>query len=235
MRLSGEMENVFRAKQQWHQALVRLPFARKMRLLLSLQEMAYALCTMAGRNGRRPWHSGSRGSFTKMDKALDVINRLERSGVMKRYAIGGQAAVYFHTESMLLTYDLDVFVMPLAGHGSPALTVSPLYDHLKRKGYRARHQHVLIQGVPTQFIPAYNALVEEAVTRAMARTCGNVRTRILRAEHLLAIMLQMGRPRASIPMRLLLKEGAINRDDMADLVNRYALRREWQALLKRAQ
>lgn len=72
-----------------------------------------------------------------MEKTLQVLNALERDGVLVRYAIGGAMAATFYVEPVL-TFDLDIFaVLPPAtssakAFDSPAagelLTLSPLYE-----------------------------------------------------------------------------------------------------------
>lgn len=47
-----------------------------------------------------------------MDEALKVINELAKKGIIKSYAVGGGIATILYTEP-LLTYDLDVFYVPL--------------------------------------------------------------------------------------------------------------------------
>ena len=51
----------------------------------------------------------------------------------------------------------------------------------------------LIEGVPVQFLPAYNALLEEALKEACEMLYEEVSSRVVRAEHLIAICLQTGR------------------------------------------
>ena len=45
-----------------------------------------------------------------MKRVLEILNELERTGVMSRYAIGGAMGATFYVEP-LLTFDLDVFVL----------------------------------------------------------------------------------------------------------------------------
>jgi uncharacterized protein (UPF0297 family) len=42
----------------------------------------------------------------------------------------------------------------------------PIYDYLKKKGYKPFKKHIVIAGIPVQFIPAYNDLVKEAIKNA---------------------------------------------------------------------
>ena len=44
-----------------------------------------------------------------MEKTLQVLNALERNGVLSRYAIGGAMGATFYAEPVV-TFDLDVFV-----------------------------------------------------------------------------------------------------------------------------
>ena len=45
-----------------------------------------------------------------MKKALSVLNQLEKSRIIERYAIGGAMAATFYVEPFT-TFDLDVFVI----------------------------------------------------------------------------------------------------------------------------
>ena len=100
-----------------------------------------------------------------MEKALKALNDLETKGLIDRYVIGGGIAVLYYAEPVL-TYDLDVFcLLPSAGSG--LITLSPIYEYLRKKGYSVHGEHVVIEGIPVQFIPAYNKLVEEAIDDAV--------------------------------------------------------------------
>jgi hypothetical protein len=41
-----------------------------------------------------------------------------------------------------------------------------LYEALRARGYAEEGECVMIEGVPVQFLPAYNALLEEALAQA---------------------------------------------------------------------
>jgi hypothetical protein len=126
-----------------------------------------------------------------MEPALRVLNDLERDGVVSRYAIGGAVGAVFYMEPFL-TYDLDVFVQ-LEQTSGGLLTLSPIYEALKRRGYVEDGECVIVEGIPVQFLPAYNALLGEALAEAREIPYGMVTTRVLRPEHLVAIMVQTGR------------------------------------------
>ena len=101
-----------------------------------------------------------------MKRTLQVLNELEHDGVIERYAIGGAMGATFYVEP-LLTFDLDVFVvLPQSAGG--LLSLAPLYEALRARGYTEEGECVLIEGVPVQFLPAFNALLEEASMEARA-------------------------------------------------------------------
>ena len=150
-----------------------------------------------------------------MEKTLKVLNELEKKCFIEKYAIGGGIAALFYTEPVL-TYDLDVCIV-----------LSPIYDYLKRKGYREDREHIIIEGIPVQFIPAYNSLVEEAVRGAREVRYKGVKTKVIRSEHLLAIVLQTGRAKDKARMTLFLEEAKVNQNKLAEIIKRHNLDAEW--------
>jgi hypothetical protein len=99
-----------------------------------------------------------------MEATLRVLNDLEQAGVIRHYAIGRAMAATFYAEP-LLTFDLDVFVeLPQTRGG--LLTLEPLYEAVRVRGYREEDECVNIEGVPVRFLPVYNGLLEEAVADA---------------------------------------------------------------------
>src|SRR5437762_4511882 len=122
-----------------------------------------------------------------MSRTLEILNELEKEGVFSRYAIGGAMAATFYTEPFL-TFDLDVFVvLPRTSGG--LLTLTSLYEGLRARGYREENECVLVEGVPVQFLPAYNALIEVALNEAQVIMYEDIRTRVLQSVHPVAIRL----------------------------------------------
>jgi hypothetical protein len=156
-----------------------------------------------------------------MEKTLRVLNDLERAGVVSRYAIGEAMAATFYVEPVL-TFDLDVFIV-LPGTSGALLTLSSLYEALRAQGYREEKECVNIEGIPVQFLPAYNALVEEALAEAREMMYEATPTRVLRAEHLLAIALQTDRAKDRERVRLLREQASLDSDYLATLLARHGL------------
>ena len=156
-----------------------------------------------------------------------MLNELEKHGVFSRYAIGGAMAATFYTEPFL-TFDLDVFVVLPRTPGG-LLTLAPVYDALRTRGYSEQENECIrIEGVPVQFLPAYNTLVEEALNEAQEIMYEDVPARVLRSEHLLAICLQTGRSKDRERVRILREQAKLDQNFLADVLRRHQLEDKWK-------
>ncbi len=160
-----------------------------------------------------------------MEKALRVLNELEREGVLGRYAIGGAMAATFYVEPVL-TFDLDIFVVLPGGTGG-LLTLAPLYQALQARGYKAEGECVMIEGIPVQFLPAFNLLLEEALAEAREVSYGGTPTRVLRIEHLAAVAVQTGRAKDRQRVALLAEEAEMDQSKLKDILARHGLEAKW--------
>jgi hypothetical protein len=161
-----------------------------------------------------------------VEKTLQVLNALEHDGILVRYAIGGALGATFYAEPVL-TFDLDVFiVLPQAAGG--LLTLAPVYEELRRRGYAEEGECVNIEGVPVQFLPAYNALLEDALAEARETLYEQTPTRVLRAEHLAAIAVQTGRGKDRERVRLLMEHATMDPDYLAAVLARHGLETKWR-------
>ncbi len=161
--------------------------------------------------------------MSKFGDALSEIERMKREGVITEYAIGGAMALVFWTEP-IATFDLDVFV--LLPSDSLLVSLTPIYEWARRNGFPEQAEHIIISGMPVQVIPAHNALAEEAVRRAADLDYEDRPVRVIRPEYLIALYLE---PSARTAKRLervaaLLEEGAVDRELLEDVVQRYRLR-----------
>ena len=161
-----------------------------------------------------------------MEKTLQVLNDLVRAGVLSRYAIGGAMGATFYVEPVL-TFDLDIFVL-LPQSVSGLLTLEPLYEALRARGYTEEGECVSIEGVPVQFLPAHNDLLVEALNESREVLYEHTPTRVVRAEHLAAIALQTGRDKDRERVRLLREQAELDRDYLGKLLARHNLEGRWK-------
>jgi hypothetical protein len=159
-------------------------------------------------------------------RTIEVLNELERDRVFSRYAIGGAMGAIFYTEPFL-TFDLDVFVV-LPHTVGGLLSLAPIYEALRARGCVEEKDCVLIEGVPVQFLPAYNSLVQEALEDAVETTYDGVLARVLRGEYLVAIALQTGREKDRERVRILRQQGQLDMRLLAGILKRHQLEERWQ-------
>lgn len=160
-----------------------------------------------------------------MERAISVLNDLQECGLVKSYAIGGAIAATFYIEPVL-TYDLDVFVL-LTGAEIPLAPLSSIYEALRSRGYSADREHMIIEGVPVQLLPAYNPLIEEAVSESKMVTFGAVDTRVVQAEYLAAIMLQTYRPKDKTRLVQMYSTERFDNLYFGKIVERHGLQERW--------
>ena len=163
-----------------------------------------------------------------LGEPLRVVNRLVAEGVLLDYAIAGGVAALYYSEP-ILTFDFDV-VCRFPGTGS-LLDPTPVFARLKAWGFSfGAEDRVMIHGVPVQFIPATPGLMEEALEKAVSVTVCGVRAKILRAEYLAALMLELYRPKDKAKLDLLVGNEAVafNQKCFRDLLKRYHLLSKWE-------
>ena len=177
-----------------------------------------------------------------MKQTLEVINAMEADGIIGRYAIGGAVAAYNYIEPTV-TDDLDIllsFRETADRSKSKLITLSPLFAYLKAKGYQEhRKEGLIIEGWPVQFLPVASDLDAEALAQAQEveiqinEAEGSVWTRILRAEHIVAICLRVGRPKDLIRITQFLEEDAVDFSALSELIRRHHLKDAWRAFCNR--
>src|SRR3974377_1027703 len=123
---------------------------------------------------------------------------------------------------------------------SGLITLAPIFAYLKVKGYQEhRKEGVVIEGWPLQFLPVASDLDAEALAQAQDVEIqindaeGSVWTRILRAEHLVAICLRVGRPKDLIRITQFLEEDAVDFPALSEVLRRHHLKEAWQAFCSR--
>ena len=161
-----------------------------------------------------------------MKETLKIINRMVKAGVIKKYAIGGAVAAIYYLEPFD-TADLDVFVQVNVG-GESLTILAPLYDYLIERGYEPKGEYIYIEGFPVQFLPVFNPLTEEAVERAQPIKYARVTTRVMRPEHLVAIMLDTGRLKDYLRIGMFLEQRAVNMRQLRAVLKRHGLIKAWE-------
>jgi hypothetical protein len=155
--------------------------------------------------------------------ALRALNTLVDDGVLKDYAVAGAMAMVFWTEPVP-TYDLDVLVL-LPETPDRLVSLDGLYRWAEQRGFPASDEHLLIHGVPTQFLPSPSPLADEALREAALVQYEDVPVRVVRPEYLIALYLEPAarsarrRERAALLMEL----PSLNQGLLGEIMARYGL------------
>jgi hypothetical protein len=145
--------------------------------------------------------------------------------------IGGAIAATYYLEP-IDTDDLDVF-FHVAISASGLISLSPLYEYLHKLGYEPQDETIEIAGWPVQFLPIFNPLLEEAYEQAVTITFHGVPTRIMQVTHLVAIMVQTGRPKDYARILRFLEAEAVNITALEPILVQHGLSERWQEFLSK--
>jgi hypothetical protein len=173
---------------------------------------------------------------------IEVVVRLAEQGTIERYAIAGAVAALNYIEPTL-TEDLDILVS--VGHferrQSGLIFLAPIEKALVELGYTERAgPGVVIDGWPVQFLPAASELDKEALDRAVELNIGltgerPLKARCLRAEHIVATAVNVGRLKDLARVLAFLQQGAVDLAALKDVLERHQLMGHWLSFCAKAQ
>lgn len=157
--------------------------------------------------------------------AISAIEDLKRQAIIEEYAVGGAMALTFWAEPTT-TFDLDVFVLLRSDSDSDLVTLEPIYRWARERGYQAKSEHIIIQSLPVQILPAPTPLAREAVTEAVELDYAGQPVRVIRPEYLIALALDgSARTRKRLArVAMLLEEAELDHELLTQLLERYNLR-----------
>jgi len=171
------------------------------------------------------------GQAHPVKETLELINQMRADGVISEYAIGGAVGATFYL-APAATVDLDLFVT-LPAEGTLLISLSPIYEYLKSRGGMEQDEYVVIKEWPVQFLTPGNALQEEGVKQAVSTNVEGVPTRVISAEHLVAIALETGRAKDHTRILQFVEQDAVDREKLKDIVERHGLSTMWSRFEQR--
>jgi hypothetical protein len=108
------------------------------------------------------------------------------------------------------------------------LTLTPIYDYLTSRGYKAEKEYLVIEGWPVQFLPPGDALDEEALQQAVETEVEGVRTWVITAEHLVAMALKTARAKDFARILQFVEAGVLDADKLDSILKRHGLLEKWE-------
>lgn len=174
-------------------------------------------------------------------RTIEVVTRLAKAGAVKDYAIAGAVAALNYIQPSL-TEDLDVLVSVAHFDQRPSglILLGPIEEALVEMGYSERTDlGYIIEGWPVQFLPVASALDEEALERAIdveidLTSDTPLTARCLRAEHVVAIAVKLGRLKDLARVQSFLEQNAVDLVALGDVLERHHLMREWLSFCAKA-
>jgi hypothetical protein len=105
------------------------------------------------------------------------------------------------------------------------VSLEPIYQWARERGYPERAEHIQIEGVPVQVIPAHSALTEEAVRTAAVLEYEGQPVRVIQPHYLAAMALEGSARTAKRVQRVaaMLEADVVDRDQLETLARKYDL------------
>lgn len=161
-----------------------------------------------------------------MKKIFQLLNQMVHDGELTNYAVGGAIAAVFYVEPFV-TNDVDVFVV-METEQTGLVTTIPGWDYLKERGYtEIRGESIVVEDWPLQFLPVRTPLEEEAYLNADMLDFEGEPVRVVLAEHLVAMMLQNGRLKDLVRVKMFLSLESVNQEILLDIIKRHGLEKQW--------
>jgi hypothetical protein len=153
-----------------------------------------------------------------------VLNQMVADGAIENYAVAGAIGAMFYVEPFS-TKDLDVFVVTPEDR---LIIELPGWDYLKARGYtKVENEGIVVAGWPVQFLPATTPLEREAYSNAQIINLEEVPVRVALPEHLVAIMLSVGRPKDIARTTMFLSQDAVDVVALEEVISRHGLSEKW--------
>ena len=160
-----------------------------------------------------------------MKELAELLNEMQRAGVIRQYALFGAVAQMRYTEPVA-TLDADVLVAVAAADRLDAL--SGIYEFCAARGYQPEGEAIRVGAWPAQFVPAFSPLTQEAMEQAATADFEGVPFRVVRADYLAVIALSVGRAKDFTRILALLESGSASRESIGRLAARHGLADAWR-------
>lgn len=174
-------------------------------------------------------------------KTIEVVTKLAEQGVIERYAIAGAVAALNYIQPTL-TEDLDILISiaHFEKRASGLITLTPIEKALEKMGYAERTTvGIMVEGWPVQFLPVSSALDEEALEQAVELDIDDtgtppVKARCLRAEHVVATAVKLGRLKDLARVEACLAQGSVDLSALKSVLERHDLVSAWKSFCAKA-
>jgi len=163
-------------------------------------------------------------------EVIKLFNQAVKHGVFQRYALAGGLAVEYYG-APINTVDADFLVVFPETTGG-LLDPSAFFEFFRGQGASAGGEHLILQGLKFQMIPANTPLDNEALQMATSVSEKGIPFFVVTIEHLVALKLRAWRYKDRLHINHLLDSGvALDKAKLSAILERHALERRWEQLL----
>jgi hypothetical protein len=167
-----------------------------------------------------------------MEETFAVLNQMVTDGAIDNYALAGAVGAMFYVEPFS-TQAIDVLVVIPEPEGE-LIAELPGREYLKARGYtEIRGEGIVVGNWPVQFLPVSNPLEREAYLNAQDQDLDGVPVRVVQPEHLVAMVLRVGRLKDFARIQMFLSQDAINSAVLDDILQRHRLIGKWNEFRNR--
>jgi hypothetical protein len=159
-----------------------------------------------------------------MKEVAELLNAMRDAGVISEYALFGAVAHMRYTEPVA-TLVADVLVAVPSPQSLELL--KPIYEFCAARGHRPEGEAIRVGAWPVQYVPVFSPLTQEALQEAETADFEGIPLRVVRAGHLAAIALSVGRAKDFARLLGLLESGSVSRQQVARLASRHGLADAW--------
>jgi hypothetical protein len=161
-----------------------------------------------------------------MKETFAVLNQMVADGAIENYALAGAVGAMFYVEPFS-TQDIDVLVVIPEPEGKLIAELTG-WKYLNARGYsEIRGEGIVVEGWPVQFLPVNAPLEREAYLNAQDQNLEGVTVRVVQPEHLVAMMLKLGRLKDFARIQMFWSQDAINSEVLEDILQRHSLNGKW--------
>lgn len=168
--------------------------------------------------------------ISKLAAVAKVLDDLHEKGIIGSYAIGGAVAAAFYSQP-INTIDLDIFFLFEPPQTGIIISLEPIYDFLRDRGYKFDHEFIYIAGWPVQFIESsHDPLWSDALRNARIMKVNQIEAKVLPPEHLVAMWSETGRTKDVAKIEEFDKAHAMKRELLLAVLERFGKLEQWKKI-----
>ncbi len=166
----------------------------------------------------------------KLSGVAAVLHDMHEKGIIGKYAVGGASAVAFYTEP-IATNDLDIFFLFEPPQTGTILSLEPIYNYCRERGYTYDYEFISIGGWPVQFVESsHEPLWNDALANAVTFTFEGSNINVLPPEHLAAMWAGVARAKDILKIQHFAESEILKADKLRQVLAKFDLVETWRRI-----